>query len=453
MSLGIRQTSGGSPRGTPSVGPVTSGWARRALGFAVVGAGLTSLAAGVYLRVRDTAFEGVARVRLQRSVSGPAKPAGPPRLALPLDLVPSECELIASEAVLRTVVEPPPRGAGWGQRLSRGHPLRAPEAIQAIRDRLETKTGSERNVIHIRVFSESSSEAAGLANDVAEAYRTFRREHRWPPPPGPSGRDLLQEKLSEIERQVAQMQQNLDQLRRSLHITDPVGGTARSSAPDTLEAERHAILVKLETQADLARQETLLAKLKGLNHDDLLRTLPVTLPDPRFNELVQDAAAANQRLTQAGKDHGPTHPETGKARGAAEEAQRRMDERAKSLLVALESKANGLKAALQNQLKELERIQAQDVQKADRNAPYWDLKRKLEEAQQDRAVIAAKVTSTATQSLESGHLEVEIVDRAEPTVKPVPQRPLLALALLGLGLVLNLGGIWLARLPGRDLSN
>jgi len=48
---------------------------------------------------------------------------------------------------------------------------------------------------------------------------------------------------------------------------------------------------------------------------------------------------------------------------------------------------------------------------------------------------------------------VEIVDRAEPTVKPVPQRPLLALALLGLGLVLNLGGIWLARLPGRDLSN
>jgi len=130
-----------------------------------------------------------------------------------------------------------------------------------------------------------------------------------------------------------------------------------------------------------------------------------------------------------------------------------MDERAKSLLVALESKANGLKAALQNQLKELERIQAQDVQKADRNAPYWDLKRKLEEAQQDRAVIAAKVTSTATQSLESGHLEVEIVDRAEPTVKPVPQRPLLALALLGLGLVLNLGGIWLARLPGRDLSN
>ena len=406
------------------------------MGFLAVGGGAALVAVGVYLLVGDVAFPGLASVGLHLSATPQADASGKPKVRLPPDLALTECEVIGSESVLRAVVEPPPLGAGWVQKLQPGELRPTAEAMQTLRERMDVRADAAGKRIEIRVFGQEPAEAAGLANAVAEAYRAFRREHRWPP--RQSARDFLREQLTQAERQVAQAQADLDRFHPAPEGAARPGGT---SSAQTLESLRRATQARLETRAALAGQETLLAKLKGLSHEDLIEGLPLLVRDQLFEDLARSAAAADQKLSEARRSYGADHPETQKAKAALEAQRNKLDARGKDLMAALEVKVSGLQEILRKQTADLDRLQAEDLARGGINAPYRELTRRIEDAQRMREILAAKLASAPKETNQLGYLEVDIAGRALPAAKRVACHPLLGMSLTGLGLALGFAGL------------
>lgn len=436
MSAGHRYPPQRSITGAPGARRGGGGRVARTVKWAILGVGLGLVLAGVYFLAADMAFVGLAKVRLSMSLPQQVAP-GQPLARLSADLIRAECGVIESAAVLGRAAESSPSRAETERPPGRMASPQASVALQALRERIDLQPRAAEKLIEIRVLGQQPMEVAERANAIADAYRDYRRERPWPPIGG--GEGVLREELAQSERRAAQM-------REDLRIMDTPSHSSEPSSSQLLDTLRRSTQLKLEEQAELSRQEALLANLKELSHDDLLRALPVTLPDKTYEDLAQRAIATDQKLAEARRSYGSDHPEVAKLKKILEAAQGEVDARAKSLMAALEVKVSGLKDALQQRTKEIERLQREDVEKANRNEPYRALARQLEEAEQKRKLLAGQLASTQHEG--SSHLEVEI-DRALPDGRKAPQNPKLAMALLGVGFVLSLAGIRsvLARVP------
>jgi serine/threonine protein kinase len=84
----------------------------------------------------------------------------------------TELEVIQSEAVLDGVIEGLDLVRKWGRRFGGGRDLEHAETLALLRKRLELRPVRNANVIEIRVYDDKADEAAQLANEIAEAYRS-----------------------------------------------------------------------------------------------------------------------------------------------------------------------------------------------------------------------------------------------------------------------------------------
>jgi hypothetical protein len=90
-----------------------------------------------------------------------------------------------------------------------------------------------------------------------------------------------------------------------------------------------------------------------------------------------------------------------------------------------------------------------DVEKANRSQPYFEAKRSLEELQRFRQVLATKIASEKIELELPKTAMVEIVDRAAPALRPASPNLPRALALIALGVLLDIAGfLLLAGRPG-----
>ena len=84
----------------------------------------------------------------------------------------TELEVIQSEAVLDGVIEALDLVRKWGRRYGGGRDLERAETLALLRKRLELRPVRNANVIEIRVYDDKADEAAKIANEIAEAYRS-----------------------------------------------------------------------------------------------------------------------------------------------------------------------------------------------------------------------------------------------------------------------------------------
>ncbi len=82
----------------------------------------------------------------------------------------TQLQVIASDAVLREVVENLKLSAEWDKRYGRGRAFTANDAGALLRSRMDIRPLRKSNVIEIRAFDESPIEAAEIANQVAQVY-------------------------------------------------------------------------------------------------------------------------------------------------------------------------------------------------------------------------------------------------------------------------------------------
>ncbi|MGO8931783.1 MAG: hypothetical protein ACLQU3_33430 [Limisphaerales bacterium] len=85
-----------------------------------------------------------------------------------------EFESIQSEAVLGQVIDDLDLNQAWGKKYAGGSLLKTSESLALLQKRIDVRPVRTTTLIEIRAFSDDASEAAKLANAVADTYRDYR---------------------------------------------------------------------------------------------------------------------------------------------------------------------------------------------------------------------------------------------------------------------------------------
>jgi len=219
-------------------------------------------------------YSSRARIKVQRDQSDISElmdRSGVPGAYDPY-FIQTEFEVITSELILGKVVEDLKLNQVLAEMNGMSQPLKTEESMEIIRRKTKLRPVRNTSIIEIEVTDPKPEEAARLANAIATAYRNHRLETRKQLSQG--GIEALKEYLDKQEEKVKEAQREVDELRQKLGIPDAV---ALSEAPTMLmsaETLRRLEGLRIESQAEYVRAETMLNKLKELSPEELEQALP-----------------------------------------------------------------------------------------------------------------------------------------------------------------------------------
>jgi capsular exopolysaccharide synthesis family protein len=354
----------------------------------------------------------------------------------------TEFELIQSEVILGKVIDDLDLNKEWGKKYANGDRLKTAETITLLKARIDLRPVRNTSLIEIRVFSEKADEAAKIANAIAEAYKAHRHEQRTQLSKG--GIKALEERFAEQEAKVAKAQQNVDDLRVKLNISDSAAtgeGPSPLMSGDTL---RRLEGLRVERKAEYVSQVTLLDRLKTLGQErgpeGLAQAIPTAAPDTGLSSLLEQLTMAEQRLVTLEKEYGPEHAEVLKCKAMEDDLHSQIKSRVEGIMLGLDARVLSLSNSLDNLEKEVDKATTTDVAKANQSRPYFEAKRELEQLQRFRQILDMKIASEKIDVDLPKTMMVEVVDKAMPGLRPVrPNKPLnIALGII-IGLVVGVG--------------
>jgi succinoglycan biosynthesis transport protein ExoP len=386
-------------------------------------------------------FSSTARIKVERDASDVA---GMTDRGLSMGpgydpyFIQTEFEVIQSERVLGKVVKDLDLNNEWGKKFGAGGALKTHETIDLLKHRLDLRPVRNTTFIEIRVFSEKPEEAKNLANAVAEAYRAHRQEQR--KTLSQSGIAALEARWQEQENKVREAQDKVAKLREDLKISDTMISENAPSVLMTADTLRRLESIRIETKTELVRGETLLAKLKQLDLDELTQAIPTAAQDQLLSSLLEQRTIAEQSMVLKKQEFGPEHPEVIKVANQIDDLKEKIKKRVEGILFALDAKVASIRQGLLGLEKEVEDARIKDIETAKLSQPYWEAKRKLEELQRLDSVLTMKIASENIDVSLPKTTMVEIMDPAQVNLKPVrPNKPLnIALGII-IGLVVGVG--------------
>ena len=443
----IRRLLGGSSeRGSASI--------RQLSGLALLGIGLVLIVLGVRLALGPTIYQSTSRIKIERDqsdISGLGDQRGGP--GYDPYFIQTEFELLQSEVILGKVIDDLDLKSEWGKKYANGDRLKTSEAIGLLKGRIELRPVRNTSLIEIRVFSEKADEAARIANAIAEAYKAHREEQR--KYLSNNGIKALEERFAEQEAKVNKAQQQVDDLRGKLNINE-VPASAEGPAPlMTADTLRKLESLRLESKAEYTRQVTLLDQLKALREErgpeGVAEAIPTAAPDAVLSSLLEKLGTVEQQLVGLKKDFGPEHAEVLKCQAMAEDLHAKIKSRVEGIMLGLNARVLSLSNCLGNLDAEVEKAIANDVAKASQARPYFEAKRNLDELQRFRQILDAKIANEKIAVELPKTMMVEVVDRAVPSLRPTSPNLPRALALIVLGVLLDIAGLLL--LQGRPRTD
>src|SRR2546423_649976 len=91
----------------------------------------------------------------------------------------TEFEKIQSKSVLYKVIDNLKLNEKWGERYNGGNRLRPEDTFLLLKRQIDVRQSRNTSLIEIRVYSEDNAEAAKIANEIANVYRTNRINLRY----------------------------------------------------------------------------------------------------------------------------------------------------------------------------------------------------------------------------------------------------------------------------------
>jgi capsular exopolysaccharide synthesis family protein len=354
----------------------------------------------------------------------------------------TEFEIIQSKKVLYPVIEK----LDIADRLNKEMEL--PEgsitddqAFQIFR-KTKLKVQPFRNTKLIEVVCQSTKpdEAALCANTVADAYEEVRRSEI-------TGRSDagLKALAGEVEKQkeiVSASAAQVEKLRRELKIDELPGSSAQVQSTTLADQEIQRKESQLsELRADMISRKVRLEKVADLSIEQLESTLPaLNLEDPTTASTKQQYLHALQIVAQMQKQgYGKKHPEMQGALKVVAERRDQLNKLVAGIRRALEIDLKVSQARVEALEKEVQDLREKlRADRTDRLAPYNEARRDLETQSQLLDVLSSRYRVQAVESKIEVR-PVQIVNRAEPSVRPVKPSLKMNLALsLVVGLVLGL---------------
>jgi len=223
-------------------------------------------------------FSSTARIKIERDQSDIAGLTDAHFMgAYDPYFIQTEFEVIQSEVILGEVIKDLDLNKVWGKKYANGDTLKTTETMGLLKGRMDLRPVRNTSLIEIRVYSERPEEAALLANAIATAYRNHRLEQRMAM--SRNGIKSLEERWTEQEKKVRDQQKEVDHLREVNQVPDAIAFADSPTILMSAETLRKIESMRIETAADLARQEVMLNKLKSVSPEDLAEVLPTAAPD------------------------------------------------------------------------------------------------------------------------------------------------------------------------------
>lgn len=121
-------------------------------------------------------YSSTARVRVSQAVSDAIQKTESHRPLGSYDpyFLKTQLEIIRSHAIRSKVVSDRELHKVWGKKYPGGDPFDNTDALALLMGQVELRPVNHTDLIEIRAFSDNPSEAAALANAVAESYREYR---------------------------------------------------------------------------------------------------------------------------------------------------------------------------------------------------------------------------------------------------------------------------------------
>jgi len=404
----------------------------RAPGMALIILGLIVLAVGLTMLVLPPVFHAAARLSLNpaaRSGNGQVDPA-------PMQ---TQLGLIRSSRVLSSVVSRLNLTREWSD--PSGVPLTRLQAMGRLRERLTVIPGASPGLVEIRAAGPDPGEAADLANATAAAYVQLRRETSRQETTGAG--ELLRRNLARQTTVVSNFQQRISALQVELGTLATTNAASQSQsaaeAKDYAQAEEQA-----RVESELLLVETKLAQWESMSQQTLREELIAALPEETtLPGLISDLDEVEQRLASLEPDVAQDDPELTGATTEHERIEQQIQERMNTLLATLRAQV----ATLRSQRDALEpktesagaRTGSGDSVR--KEATYAQLQRDLVAQQKNLDALRLHVAQEEMEQAGApAAARVEIVDEAEPPLRPdFPNRPL-AGGLVALGFVAGVGG-------------
>jgi uncharacterized protein involved in exopolysaccharide biosynthesis len=400
---------------------------------------LVVITATVVTFILPEAFVGTARINLRR---GPEFSAG----GLDPYFIQTEFEVLQSQVMLTKLVENPKvkLNERWAAKNQRSEPLKTSEAIVLLKQNLELRPVRNTSLIEIRYYSDKPEEAMEIANAIADTYKEYGLDRN--NAKMEEGIKALKQETGKQEKELRDAQVSVDTLRQELHVSDQ---DPQSTAPSvTLSSaviqQLQADVIRME--AEQARLEAQLSKLKPLPPEKLRRTIQTVVePDSLLTTLLSelDIAKQNRQKTQTTltEDH-PNYPTT---THQVEELNKIIDDLVDSIMVGLQTRLDTTKALIASLTNKMAEAHKTDIEIATRTRSYWDAKRKLQGLLNFRSILQLKIASEEADLKLPRASSVEIIDRqTRPNFRPVrPNKPLNIVLGVLIGIVLGLiaGGV------------
>jgi uncharacterized protein involved in exopolysaccharide biosynthesis len=334
----------------------------------------------------------------------------------------TEFEKLQSKSVLYSVIDKLNLADRWAQRRELPGKLSQEEVYQILRRSLVFRQYRNTSLIEIRALSEDREEAAQIANAIAQEYQ--EQSLRQLRVAALKGIDALEMEKVDQEKKVAQARIGIDTLR------------AENQIPDMLEGDRPIgvdsgeLLTKLAAQAmeaDSAYEKVLTtySQLKELHSDQLRSVLPTAYPDTLLEGLLSRRNQADVTLFSLQKEGAESHPEVVAQKTLLSRIDEQIKDRISGILSGLE-----LKMQIQNEQRKmraesLELARKQEARNAKTYGVYLQAKRDLEARQQILQAISLKILQERVDSQLPTTAPVQLIDVAEPGLRPVrPNRPM-----------------------------
>jgi polysaccharide biosynthesis transport protein len=392
--------------------------------------------------VLPESYASTARIKIERDQSDiPSLTDRLPMGGYDPYFIQTEFEVIQSELILGKVISDLNLNQEWGNKYANGEPLKTTETMTLLKQSMDLRPVRNTSLIEIRVFSQNKDEAAKLANAIAEAYKNYRRDERLELSKG--GIKALEDRFKQQQQEVDDSQKRVDQLREKLQVPDAMVNADGPTMLMTAETLRRLESLRIESQARLVEEQTLLEGLTNLNAHleprQLAQVIPSAVQDALLQTFLEQMTLLEQNLVSVQKDYGPDHPQAIKAKVLVDDQRRRIEERVKFFLEGLQTKVNSLRMGLKTLEDQEAEAKTNDIRTASTTQPYFQAKRELEELTRFRQLLSMKLAAEKI-DVALPKTVVVIVDRAVANPKAVrPNKPLnIALGVV-IGLVVGIG--------------
>lgn len=365
---------------------------------------------------------------------GQIMPSGPPD---PFFLA-TEFEVIQSKTNLYQVIEDLDLNQKWSKDYLSSGTLRTQETFEILRNKIDVRQYRNTTLIEIRVYSRNKSEAAQIANKIAQVYRNTRLSERQEM--SDRGIATIQKSLEEKRLAVEREQEALDDLREEYQITD-VMLDSWSSGTLEQEAVRRTEGLRMDSMRMLVRVQSTLDKLKELKPEQLRHALPTVTPNEvQLIELLQQESQARQQLVALTTTLADNHPDVVRVTRLLDQLNREIGARIDGVLVGYETQLAAYEAEREALEATVLAAKQEDLRRAKDYREYFLKKRRLENEKYMLDVLSRKLIQETFDKAVPRQSLVTIIDHAEEGLKPVkPNIPLNIAFGVIVGLVVGIG--------------